>query len=343
MPNIFSKIRLSLLFSGALLAFSACGQSQAFGGADSIIVAVPDSAWASYQDVIESALKPRSFTVRDELIFKVTQTNPTAAEWGDLRRFENVLVIGQADDPWVARALEESSEDIPAAPALLEVENVWAQNQEVKIVLLPAGAAPEVAAPLLEEAGATYLREFQQYAYQRMFASGKDEALADTLAREAGFSLLLPEVYYWEEVDSGTYIFRNDFPDPATLIRSITVTSRPSDEVEMTANTALQWRMDLAGKYTEPPQVTDTTLAEVTRNGSGAADMIGIQGVWSNPPGDWPAAGPFLTRLVECPSEGRTYLLDAWLYAPGVPKYEYMLQLEYILNSFECSPAPVAA
>lgn len=340
MSNVRSYIQSTFLIPAFLLALAGCGKSQSFGDADSIIIAVPDSAWAQYEEVIERALEPRTFTVRDELIFKLTQTDPNLAPWGDLRRFQNVLVIGQPDDPWVQQALEEAEGDIPAPPALLEVEDVWAQNQTVRVVLLPEGAGPEVAAPLLEEAGSTYLREFQEYAYRRMFASGKDVALADTLAREAGFSLLLPEVYYWEEVEPGTFIFRNDYPDPSSLIRSILVTSRPSAEVEMTASTALQWRMELAEQYTQPPQVTDTTLAVSTRGGSGAANRIGIQGVWSNPPGEWPAAGPFLTRLVECPGQGRTYLLDAWLYAPGVPKYEYMLQLEYILDSFECSAAP---
>ena len=30
------------------------------------------------------------------------------------------------------------------------------------------------------------------------------------------------------------------------------------------------------------------------------------------------------------------YLIDAWLYAPGRDKYEYMIQLEEILGSFRC-------
>jgi len=30
------------------------------------------------------------------------------------------------------------------------------------------------------------------------------------------------------------------------------------------------------------------------------------------------------------------YLIDAWLYAPGKEKYEYMIQLQTILNTFRC-------
>jgi len=65
-----------------------------------------------------------------------------------------------------------------------------------------------------------------------------------------------------------------------------------------------------------------------------------IRAIWSNPPElQWPAAGPFVTRAVICPQQNRMYLLDAWLYAPGKDKYEYMIQLETILDSFQCGPA----
>jgi hypothetical protein len=30
------------------------------------------------------------------------------------------------------------------------------------------------------------------------------------------------------------------------------------------------------------------------------------------------------------------YLLDAWLYAPGRPKHEFMIQLSTILDTFRC-------
>ena len=39
--------------------------------------------------------------------------------------------------------------------------------------------------------------------------------------------------------------------------------------------------------------------------------------------------------MLQCP--GRTYFIDAYLYAPNEDKYEYMLQLQEILNSFDCT------
>jgi hypothetical protein len=43
--------------------------------------------------------------------------------------------------------------------------------------------------------------------------------------------------------------------------------------------------------------------------------------------------------MITCEQQNRTYLLDTWLYAPGPrrSKYEYMIQLQTILGTFECA------
>jgi hypothetical protein len=66
-------------------------------------------------------------------------------------------------------------------------------------------------------------------------------------------------------------------------------------------------------------------------------EALRVQAQWQNPPErSWPAGGPFITYAITCPNQDRTYLVDAWLYAPGKEKYEYMIQLETILGTFEC-------
>ena len=62
-----------------------------------------------------------------------------------------------------------------------------------------------------------------------------------------------------------------------------------------------------------------------------------LRAQWRNPPErNWPAGGPLITRTVTCDAQDRTYLLDAWLYAPGQEKYEYMIQLDVLLGTFSC-------
>jgi hypothetical protein len=169
-----------------------------------------------------------------------------------------------------------------------------------------------------------------------MFVTRPNTELADSLARNAGFTLTLPQVYRYAQVEPRTFVFRNDQPDPSRLIRNVTVDSRPAGEVGMDAETAAAWRAQLAERLTHPPQVTEA-LPGSRPVQLGERPALQIQGIWSNPPGEWPSAGPFLTRLVECPDQ--LYLIDAWLYAPGIPKYEYMYQLNTILDSFRCTRA----
>jgi len=77
-----------------------------------------------------------------------------------------------------------------------------------------------------------------------------------------------------------------------------------------------------------------------TRNlAMGDMRIAEIRGAWSNPPeAAWPAAGPFILWGVTCPDQDRLYLIDAWVYAPGKDKWEYVIQMETILESFRCGP-----
>jgi hypothetical protein len=336
------RIRIDTLRAAApiaaivmVAALSGCDKPQALGQMNNVVVATSDEVWTALAPDIDDALESRSFTVRDERIFDVTQVDPQGEEWERLRLLRQVLVIGGAEDPWVREALDRHRGDTPEPPAVVQARNVWAQNQLVSIIVLPDGASAEAARPLLRHAGTILLQQFEQYARDRMFVSGANEELADSLRANAGFTMRFPTVYYYRELRDGLFVFRNDFPDPSQLIRSVQVDSRPSAEASFTPEAARAWREELAPEYTDPVQVTEPELVQARELQVGGRPALEIQGVWGNPPGEWPAAGPYVTRLVQCGA--RTYLIDAWLYAPGSPKYEYMIQLGTILDSFECA------
>jgi len=293
----------------------ACEKTGAYGDADSIIVATSPELWAEVEDSIYGALESRVFTVRQERTFQVTYQDPFNVDWRNLREFKQELLIGRATDPWMAPALKQVEQSEISPPQVIQTYNVWARGQNVTMLLLtPEGGAEEVFL-LLEELHEMYDNQFRQFARNRMFMTGRDSALADTLIHEAGFSLIVPQVYVWDRQDS-VFIFRNDNPDPSELIRQVAVTWRSPEVGEVTREELLAWRADVAAAYYGVPQEVE------------------------NPPDySWPAAGPFLTRAVTCPDDTRTYMLDAWLYAPGRAKYEYMIQLETILDSFECEVA----
>jgi hypothetical protein len=333
-PGLRAPLALLALAALAVTA-SACDRPRAMGQMNNLVVATAGPLFAELERDIEEALEPRTYTVRDERIFDVANVDPAGQDWGQLRLVRQVMVIGSESDPWVADAIDRHRGAHPPPPSVFQVRNVWAQNQLVTVVLLPEGAPAATARSLLPRAGQMLLEQYTQYARERMFATPPNQQLADSLRANAGFSLLFPRVYYYAEVRPGLFVFRNDHPDPSRLIRSVQVDSRPAAEVEMTAEAARAWRAEITPEYTQPTQVTDAEIVQTRTLQVVGREALEIQGVWSNPPGEWPAAGPYITRLVRCGE--RIYLVDAWLYAPGTAKFEYMVQLGTILDSFECA------
>jgi len=323
-----------LVLLSAALTLAGCDKPRAIGDTSQILVGAPDGVWSELEENIKASLEPRMFTVRDERVFDVAHIDPREPAWGNLRVMRQVLLIGTAGDPFVEEALARHRGPLPAPPSLLQVRNVWAQNQLVTIALLPDGGGAASAAPLIEGLGEIYLKQYEEYARSRMFVTGANAALGDSLRREAGFTVVLPRVYHYRQLEPGLFVFRNDQPDPSRLIRNVTVDSRPTTEVAATPAAAAEWRSELGARLNQPGQLTETR-PEADSIQVGGRPALQIQGIWSNPPGQWPAAGPFIARLIECPD--RIYLIDAWLYAPGTNKYEYMYQLNAILDSFECT------
>ena len=324
------------LLAVAALALTACDEKGvAYGDANSIIVVMTPELWENTSEDIYSVLEPTVQTVRDEKKFTVTYQDPTAENWGNLRRFRQMLVVGTEADFWVAEALEKAREPV-TEPGMVQVYDVWSMGQNVTVVLLSEdGAAPEVRGHLPDYL-ALMEEQYMQFARSRMYQTGADTALADTLMMQARFSLLVPEVYKWDRQDS-TYIFRNDNPDPSELIRQVGVTWQTPIPTDMQPEGILDWRAELVTNYYSQPQDVNLDDVDASPFMFRGLDAYQIQAQWVNPPElNWPAAGPFITRAVVCPDQNRMYLLDAWLYAPSREKYEYMIQLETILGTFRC-------
>lgn len=326
------------------LAAVACEPPGAYGDANAIIVATTPELWQELEDTLQSAIEPDILTVTREPAYRVTYQDPEEQHWSRLKNFRHVLVVGDRNDPWVAEALDEvDAGAVPEPPGIVQAEDVWAsRGQLVTVVLLPPGAGAEAAVPLLGELHDLIDRRYREYVLSRMFLTGPDSALLDTLRAEAGFSLMVPRVWELYRSDS-VYVFRNDNPDPSELIRQITVAWRSPAPDTVTREDVLGWRLDLSERWAQEGDSTFAQQNSVLNASSGWVEpddgpgYLQVQAAWTNPPeADWPAGGPFVTRAYLCPDQDRLYVVDAWLYAPREDKYEYMIQLETILDSFRC-------
>jgi hypothetical protein len=319
-----------------LVVAVGCGEKgMGYGDPNSIVAVVADERWDEISADVYDAFEKTITTVRDEKTFTVTYQEPFGEHWMNLRRFRQMLVIGTRADAWVQEVLDEARRPV-ATDGVHQVYDVWARGQTVTLVLLPDGWSADALRPMLSEIHAMLDGQYRDYAMNRMYFSGADSALADTLSTEHGFALLLPQVYRWSRADS-IFVFRNDNPDPSELIREVVVTwwspavSRPTTEQVLERRAQL-----VTSHYSEPQDIVLEGMLQDTVD-VGGRTAYQIQAQWRNPPErGWPAGGPFITRVLTCEGQNRTYLIDAWLYAPGKEKYEYMIQLETVLNSFRC-------
>ena len=322
-----------------VLLLAACEQPRSHGDLDAVIVGVDQDLWMEVEDEFRAQMEPPIQTVREERPFRITQVDPATEDaWGQLRRFRQTVVMGTPETPWVAEALERGGEAVPQAPALVEVFDVWARGQKVWVLVVPetdpGAAVTELAGQVMEKMD----EEYRDFVRNRMFVSGRDTILADSLAQNVGFSMQFPNVYrYYVEADT-VLRFRNDNPSPRELIREIAVTWwEPAPEEDPTREELEEWRLEMAGTYYVDPQELDTSVVTFEPISVNGAQGVEFQSAWRSLPDAWPAGGPVITRAVRCPDQDRMYVMDAWVYAPERTKYQYVIQLQTILNTFRCT------
>jgi len=331
-----------------LLPLAGCDQTElAMGEFNDLYVVAEPATWQAVGDTVESALQPTVQTVADELIYDVVHVDPTEQEWPRLKRLRQILMIGSPEDPWIDEVVQIEGDGPVEAPTILRAYDVWARNQLVTLVVLEEERLGEQMTDRLGEIRTLYDSIFRDYTQRRMWISGADTTLAGQLAREHGFSLMLPDVYQWDARDS-TFIFRNDQPSPDELIRQLHVTWRSPvpDHLDalLSTDSVIAWRQEVSEQSLEYPHQADTTLLATEPIEHRGHEGYRVQARWANPPeANWPAGGPFITEVIACIPQSRVYLIDAWLYAPGRDKYEYILQLETLLDSFRCDGRPSVA
>lgn len=349
-PFSRSTVALAGALWTAALALTGCGQPQAYGDANSLIVIATNDFWAAVEDSTYAILEPTIFTTRDEKMFYVQQIDPGSSAFTDLRNFRQVIVSGTEDDSLImkvtAQANRAEESNLNQQVTVFQAEDVWSRGQTVTAVLLEPDDPEGSWLAQLPLVLAMVDSDYQQWTRVRMFVSSPDTALARELGDRFGFSMLVPQVY--DNVvrpglgdGDSIVVLRNDNPDPSVLIRSILVNwSDPADS--LTAEAAIEWRAAIDSVHYNVAQAIDISRSSVTEFLLGDQLALEVTGIWSDEEGDFPAGGPFIVWMVQCP--GRTYYIDAYLYAPNEDKYEYMLQLQEILNSFSCTVgAPPAA
>jgi len=338
----FLRFRGSIIALTAGLAavsgVTACGQSSAMGEANSLIVVADDALWEQVESQTYEALERTAYTTRDEKIFNVTQTSPDSPEINELLLWRQVLVFGTPDDPGVRMIAGKVDRASVEPGEVVQASNVWARGQLATAVVLEPGREAESWLEHLPGLSQHLEEQFRAYVLSRMFVSGVDTATSDFLREEFGFTLEVPRVYQRVDRGEGVVLIRNDNPDPSELIRSILI-QRGEAVDSMTSSMVYVWRAAIDDTHYNVPQDFDVLLGTGRSFDLNGSEAVEGRGTWKDRAA-YPAAGPFIARAVRCGNN--VIYLDAWLYSPNPrrSKYEYMMQLEEILDSFRCEAAP---
>lgn len=319
------------------LVLAACG-SRATGDVDQIVVGADAAAWERVEQLLRQQLEPTPFALPGERAFELTYADPTASGWEAARLGQQLLLIGDSENPWIAEALGRWRGPPPQAPSRTEVTDVWANGQHALVLLLPVEMPEAALRREVANLTNTYVQRYREYVVERMyFPEGPDQALADTIRSSAGFELRVPQSYAWSRRGDVLRFGPAAVPEAAPSL-NVTVTWQtpipPGARSEPLA--LLDWREQVAGDHYPRPQTVEPTTVRggpTTHRGSLALQLVGTWTALGN------RRGPFILRTVMCPIQDRMYLLDGWLDAAGQEGHEHMVEIESVLNSFRCGSA----
>ena len=332
-----ARIEVRVLLA-ALLLTAGCDRPPAFGEANSLILVGDESVWLEVETETYEQLEPTVFTIREEKKFNVTHVAPDGSELDELLLWKQVLVFGVPGDPLI-EAIAADARATPEVGAILQAGDVWARGQVATAIVLEPGHEADSWRAALPGLAAMLDAQYRTYALGRMFVSGEDTLLSQQLAREFGVRLRAPMIYHGSVGEDGLVRLRNANPRPSERIRSILVERVATDSADarpVDAEAVFAWREQIDSVAYNVPQRFERAPVEPRSLDLGGADGVEVRGIWQDE-GTFPAGGPFVARAVVCPDA--VWFFDAWLYSPNprASKYEFLMQLEEILDSFRCT------
>jgi hypothetical protein len=317
------------------IALAACGRPAAMGEADSLILVADPELWSQVEQETYGALEPTLFTIRDEKKFYITYVAPDGKELEQLLFWKQILIFGVPGDPLLQQVADAAGRDELNPPEIFQTPNVWAMGQAVTAVVLEGGREAESWRALLGELAELLDHEYRLWALNRMWVSGVDSVLTTQLQDRLGFGMNVPAVYEYQFRDEDLVVIRNDNPDPSDLIRSILVQRRPVTD-SLDAALLFDWRASVDSVHYSVPQSLEPAPGPGESIVINGVQGLEVRGAWRDE-SSYPAGGPFFVRALQCPHA--TYFIDTWLYSPNPrrSKWQYLMQLEEILGSFNCT------
>ncbi|MEA2063833.1 MAG: DUF4837 family protein [Gemmatimonadota bacterium] len=303
-----------------------------------ILVICSDSVWKAVEKDLRRAVEKTILAVRREQIFEISQTNAEFVSY--YKEWNKVILIESLENQaLLADVVEKKMLDKISQGQGLFFTNfdVWATGQRVAGL---AASRDDQLGGLVREYGdrifKDFLRQLEENEKLRMFGSGKNRTLADSLAREQGFSIMLPQVY--EPSTRGDSLPPNQMlwvhMDPVRSVFISWCQGEDLPEQNLSKDSLAAARDRLVGEIypsarTVPGRVDTSTVS------AQGLERLRVYGVWENH--REMSGGVYITHIIEVPEQNRRYTIDCLLFCPDPRqnKYRFLFQLDRILESFK--------
>lgn len=332
----------SIIFAAVFLFIltTSCGvKRDALGSLDKIIVIADSTQWVDIRDDVHAALDHIIYSPQPEPAFEILQKNPD--ELGALQRFPNLLVIGTLDAEQEMQVLLDKlltgdaiSRVAQDSAFLFNKQDPWARQQ---LLGLAVSKDLPTLKKNLKKHGERLFNLYDEHLSANMlhtlFDHFEQKEITKMLMDKHGWSVRL-QADYFVAVDSSDirYVWLRRF-NPQ---RWISVYWEPADDPSMLSKEWMLSRRDQVirpmydGDYIYEKGVIQTQEKVVNFKNRYA---IRLDGVWQND--EHIMGGPFRSFGFYDENDGRLYMIDLAVFAPGRRKYPYLRQLEEIASTFK--------
>ena len=314
--------------TGILFLLGCGGLSEGGGSLHDVVVVANSEDWALVGKSMRGALERVVRTPQEEKVFSVRVESPE--EFGFFRRWHNILLVARLDTAERAADLARSLLD---ADVLEKVEDrgavlgfrrdVWAKDQLFGVLVARDREALREKAGKL---GDVLFRRFEEALEERLskwiYREGEERKAEEMLRSRFGWSLRLPKGYRIERAEEGFVWVRKRVPERWVFVWW-------GDAPDSIDGRWLRAQRDSIGRmfYDGDRVVRDWLVEEVVEFAGRRA--VKLSGLWENP--KFASGGPF--RCYGFKKDGKAYIVDVAVFAPGVPKEPYLRQVDIVARS----------
>jgi len=320
--NYLYKILLIFLFTGCISEYNP---HKAVGKPTEVIVISKAEVYSEVESLLVQTLERTIYTPTTEHIFNIKQITPD--EFPKFRYRKNCLILGFIGDALIDSVLAPASRKklLSGESYVFGSEGLFVSGQ---CVLVIAGPTLHKLKEVVHNNSELIFNYFAEAVRKRievaLYKDGYQEALSQKLHSEYGFSIKIPKNWVIANEEFGFVEFIHHRPD-----RIISIYWEASPGVELNKTQAIGIRDKLGREYYDgdyvEKELTNFYWVEFQGIRTGKLD-----GIWQNE--EKVMGGPFRTYFFW--KEGRFYVIDFHIFAPGEKKWKWLQQLEVICGTF---------